>query len=239
MKNITIAIDGPAGSGKSTSARLVAQKLHYTYLDTGAMYRAITLGVLESGKATPAGEDAGGISVSESDLCGILSTLDVRVELNGNGQRTLLNGMDVSSRIRESDVTRHVSYVSSLASVRQQLVRMQQELGAHGGIVMDGRDIGTVVFPKAELKIFLVASIEARARRRLAEQQQLLGADLENVAAELERRDELDSTRAISPLLKAPDAVEIDTSDLSIEQQVQRIVELAMERIADGHESKT
>ncbi len=222
-RRITIAIDGPAGSGKSTSARLVAKELGYTYLDTGAMYRAITLAMLERGLLN----DPNGIQRA-------LEEVRVRVEQSADGQRTLLNDKDVSERIRAADVTRAVSAISAIADVRTRLVRMQQELGEQGGIVMDGRDIGTVVFPNAELKIFLVASIETRAKRRLAEAGDHSSEKLPEMAQELERRDEIDSTRTLSPLLKAEDAVEIDTSELRIEDQVARILDLVRERLGQS-----
>ncbi|MFM8438832.1 MAG: (d)CMP kinase, partial [Candidatus Kapaibacterium sp.] len=220
MKKITIAIDGPAGSGKSTSARRVARELHYTYLDTGAMYRAITLAVIEDG-----------VDIAASEIEPWLERVSVRVVQREDGQHTFLGDRDVSERIRHADVTGAVSAVSAIPSVRARLVAMQQEMGRDGGIVMDGRDIGTVVFPQAELKIFLVASIEERARRRLKESSDVSAAAVEDVARELVERDRKDSTRSVSPLTKAVDAVEIDTSDLSIDEQVQRILSLAREKV--------
>ncbi|MFM8471915.1 MAG: (d)CMP kinase [Candidatus Kapaibacterium sp.] len=220
MKKITIAIDGPAGSGKSTSARRVARELHYTYLDTGAMYRAITLAVIEDG-----------VDIAASEIEPWLEGVSVRVVQREDGQHTFLGDRDVSERIRHADVTGAVSAVSAIPSVRARLVAMQQEMGRDGGIVMDGRDIGTVVFPQAELKIFLVASIEERARRRLKESSDVSAAAVEDVARELVERDRKDSTRSVSPLTKAVDAVEIDTSDLSIDEQVQRILSLAREKV--------
>ncbi len=226
MKKIIIAIDGPAGSGKSTSARLVAEQLNYTYLDTGAMYRAITLAMMEASLAPEA-----------PNLSDWLATVQIRVEQGRSGQRTYLNGHDVSRRIRQADVTAAVSAVSARAEVRECLVRMQQELGKHGGIVVDGRDIGTVVFPQAELKIFLIASIQARANRRLSEAT-LQGRSVDEIAAELERRDAIDSSREHSPLVQAKDAIVIDTSHLSISEQVSQIVELAHKIINNGSELK-
>ncbi len=220
MKKITIAIDGPAGSGKSTSARRVAQALQYTYLDTGAMYRAITLAVLESG-----------VDIPSAEIDALLETLTVRVVQQPDGQHTFLGERDVSERIRHADVTNAVSAVSAIPSVRRRLVAIQQEMGCNGGIVMDGRDIGTVVFPDAELKIFLVASIEERARRRLMETGGSSTVAVDVMARELEERDRKDSTRAVSPLTKAHDAVEIDTSNLSIDDQVERILALAQEKV--------
>jgi cytidylate kinase len=226
MKKITIAIDGPAGSGKSTSARRIAHELQYTYLDTGAMYRAITLAFLEQG-----------LDVHSMDFESVLRGLNVRVEQHADGQHTYLGDRDISERIRQADVTAAVSAVSAIPAVRERLVAIQQEIGRSGGIVMDGRDIGTVVSPDAELKIFLVASIEERARRRLMESGASAMA-VEDVARDLVERDRKDSTRSVSPLVKADDAIEIDTSNLSIEDQVQQIVRLARERINDGSSKK-
>lgn len=221
MKKITIAIDGPAGSGKSTSARRVAQELEYTYLDTGAMYRAITLAFLEQG-----------VDLQSSALDAVLEGVHLRVVQQADGQHTYLGDRDISERIRHADVTGAVSAVSALPAVRERLVAIQQEMGRNGGIVMDGRDIGTVVFPNAELKVFLVASIEERARRRLRENG--LSADaVQDIARDLVERDRKDSTRLVSPLIKAADAVEIDTSSISIEDQVQQIVRLARERMRE------
>lgn len=221
MKKITIAIDGPAGSGKSTSARRVAQELEYTYLDTGAMYRAITLAFLEQG-----------VDLQSPALDTVLEGIHLRVVQEADGQHTYLGDRDISDRIRHADVTGAVSAVSALPSVRERLVAIQQEMGRNGGIVMDGRDIGTVVFPNAELKVFLVASIEERARRRLRENG--LSADaVQDIARDLVERDRKDSTRLVSPLVKAADAVEIDTSSISIEDQVQQIVRLARERMLE------
>lgn len=221
MKKIIIAIDGPAGSGKSTSARRIAQELQYTYLDTGAMYRAITLSFLEQG-----------IDIHSAAIDTVLKDIHVRVEQKADGQHTYVGDRDISERIRQADVTAAVSAVSAIPAVRERLVAIQQEIGRSGGIVMDGRDIGTVVFPNADLKIFLVASIEERARRRLMETGGPALA-VEDVARDLVERDRKDSTRSVSPLVKADDAIEIDTSNLSIEDQVQQIVRLARERMHD------
>ncbi|HVZ41483.1 MAG TPA: (d)CMP kinase [Candidatus Kapabacteria bacterium] len=219
---LIIAIDGPAASGKSTTARLVAERLGYVYIDTGAMYRALTVAALR------AGIDPGDQVRMErlADECVIELRLDDQRRL-----RVFLNGRDVSSDIRTPEVTACVSRVSSHAGVRRRLVELQRSIGAGGGIVMDGRDIGTVVFPDADVKIFMVADIHARAERRKAELH-TLGNDvtLAGLASQLEERDRLDSTRDISPLRKADDAVEIDTSSLSIEEQVERVVGLALER---------
>jgi cytidylate kinase len=222
-KNIIIAIDGPAGSGKSTSARLVAERLGYTYLDTGAMYRAITLAAIENGCL----EDT-------VTLRKLLPKLKISVQQTLYGQKTVLNKRDVSDRIRLADVTTNVSRISAIDFVREKLVQLQQDLGKNGGVVVDGRDIGTVVFPDAELKIFLTASIEARSRRRLAETE---GANntmtVDQLAEQLQARDDQDSTRSVAPLIKATDAIEIDTSNISIKEQVGLIVDRAKKVISE------
>lgn len=214
-KKLIIALDGPAGSGKSTTARLVAKDLGYTYIDTGAMYRAITLEALRNG-----------ISVDdEFALTLLVQSTQIELRMNNGVQHTFVNGEDVSERIRQYDVTSNVSAVSAVKSVRTAMVAMQQAIGAKGGVVMDGRDIGTVVFPNADVKIFMVASISARAKRRLAELQNSDGGFSElDIANQLSERDKFDSEREESPLKKADDAIEIDTSDMTIEQQVQSIV---------------
>jgi len=223
MRNITIALDGPAGSGKSTTARLVAKELGYLYIDTGAMYRAMTLAVLRAN-----------CPISEDAIKPLLNTTTIHLQsVHGEEQRTYLNGEDVSQEIRSQVVTQFVSAVSALASVREALVQQQRRLGAQGGVVMDGRDIGTVVFPNAELKIFLVASVEERAKRRLRELEANSASSgealptLSELSRQLAERDRLDSERSISPLRKAADAIQIDTSLMNIEQQTARIVELA------------
>lgn len=212
---VVIAIDGPAGAGKSSVARTVATRLGFGRVDTGAMYRAITLAVMEA-------------ELEEAEAIGALAReLPVRLE----GSQTLIGERDVSAEIRSDAVTSRVSAVSALAPVREALLIQQRRLGrAHPkGVVLEGRDIGTVVFPDAELKVFLTASDEERARRRHRE----LGADapeLNEVLEALRRRDALDGTRDIAPLIAAPDAVEVDTTGLSFDEVVDRIVALADER---------
>jgi CMP/dCMP kinase len=221
-RRIVIAIDGPAASGKSTTARLVAERLGYMHIDTGAMYRAVTLKVLRSG--IPLDDESGIARLMES----------THVELRGeNGEiRVLLDGEEVTEKIRTPEVTRAVSAVSSLRDVRRAMVREQRSMGREGGIVLDGRDIGTVVFPDAECKFFMVAGIEERARRRRDELVAAgVRADLDQMRREIEERDRLDSTRTESPLRKADDAVPIDTSDLSIEQQVAIVVKSVKEKL--------
>jgi cytidylate kinase len=222
VRKIIIAIDGPAGSGKSTTARIVAQKLGYLYIDTGAMYRALTLKVIESG-----------VDPKDEDMVFKLLE-DARIELfYENGElKVLLDGVDVSERIRAPEVTNIVSIVSSHPRVRELMVRKQRELGRNGGVVMDGRDIGTVVFPEAELKIFMKADVVERAKRRQRElKKKGFNVAIEEIIEEIEKRDKLDSTREVSPLRKADDAIEIDTTNLTIDEQVEIVLKKAKELI--------
>jgi cytidylate kinase len=206
-----IAIDGPSGVGKSTTARRVAGRLGWQYLDTGAMYRAVALALLRAGLSL---DDREGL---ERLLAGL--------RLTQEGTRIFLGGEDVSEAIRSPEVTRHVTPVSADARVREVLVDQQRRIGASGRWVVDGRDIGTVVFTDACCKVFLTASPEARARRRFLElQAKGQSPVLAEVLADLERRDQADSTRAASPLRKADDAVELDSSDLTLDQVVDWIV---------------
>jgi CMP/dCMP kinase len=219
---IIIALDGPAGSGKSTTARRVAQELGYVYIDTGAMYRAVTLAAIRESR-----------TITDYDIAPIIQTYHLELKPTPDGQCTMLGGEDVSAEIRSAEVTERVSAVSALASVREEMIRRQRAMGEAGGVVMDGRDIGTVVFPEAELKVFLVASLEERAKRRLAEiGDDALSISVEEMCERIRERDRQDSERELSPLVKADDAVEIDTSNLTIEAQTERILAMAWERIA-------
>lgn len=219
-KNIVIAIDGPAGSGKSSTARALAERLGIVYVDTGAMYRAVTLAALRAN-----------IPFREEELTALLHDIQITLQPSANGQRTLLNNEDVSESIRSREVTAAVSEISSFASVRNAMTLLQRSMGASGGIVMDGRDIGTNVFPNADLKIFMVASARIRAERRHKE---LVAKGVEISLDELEQeiiqRDNADSSRALSPLRKAPDAVEIDTTALSPDEQLQQIISMIQQR---------
>jgi cytidylate kinase len=223
-RGLVIAIDGPAASGKSTTARGVAERLDYLHLDTGAMYRAVTLKILRSG-IPPSDEER---------IAELVARTTVGFRRSGKAFRVLLDGEDVSGEIRSPAVTRAVSAVSSQPSVRDAMVREQRKLGMEGGIVMDGRDIGTVVFPDADLKVFLVAGITTRAGRRHKELRQGgTEADPEALQREIEERDRLDSTRASSPLKRADDAIVIDTSDLTIDDQVAIVLEHVRKRMKE------
>ncbi len=211
-----IAIDGPAASGKSTTARLVAERLGYLHVDTGAMYRAVALKVLRQR-----------IGVHERErIAALMSATSVALKLRDGASRVLLDGEDVTDAIRTPEVSKGVSPVSSYPEVRRAMVREQRFLGAEGGIVMDGRDIGTVVFPEADLKFYMVAGIEARARRRQKELA-VKGTDLplDAVLKDIQERDSRDAGRAVSPLRRADDAIEIDTSVMTIEEQVLLVLE--------------
>ena len=205
-----VAIDGPAGAGKSTVARLLADRLGYVYLDSGAMYRCVALLALRAGMEPEESTALAEAAQITFDPAGI-----------GEPQRVLLGGEDVSRAIRTPDVSQMASKVAAVPGVRKALVRLQQALGAKGGVVMEGRDIGTVVFPQAELKIFLTASAEERARRRHAELEARGEVfDYARVLAELKERDERDETRETSPLKAAPDALTFLTDGRTIEQIV-------------------
>ncbi len=212
-----IAIDGPAGSGKSTTAKIVAERLGYTYLDTGAMYRALTYYALEN-KINPA---------DEKELAEIAEQLPLEFRRKDSGNLVFLNGQDISSQIRTPEVTKNVSEISAHFLVRQAMVAKQKEFGKNGSIVAEGRDTTTVVFPDADLKIYMDASVKERAKRRLLDLSNMgIESDLSEQERDINRRDKFDSQREHSPLTIAEDAVVIDTTNLTIEKQVDRIVEL-------------
>lgn len=226
MQKITIAIDGYSSTGKSTVAKLLANALDYVYVDTGAMYRAVTLFAINN-------EYIG----EKEDIISLIDALpDVELKFVPNKElersEMYLNGLNVEREIREMRVSRHVSQVATIPEVRHMLVAMQQQMGKKKGIVMDGRDIGTVVFPDAELKIFMTASAEARATRRYKE---LLDrgekVTYEEVLKNVQERDHIDSNREVSPLRKAEDAIEFDNSDMGVEEQFERIHSLALRLI--------
>lgn len=216
MKKITIAIDGFSSSGKSTMAKSLARILGYIYIDSGAMYRAITLYALRAGLISSSGV------VDEEKLVAALPdiTLEFRNSPNWKDAHIFLNGEDVESEIRGMEVSSHVSPVSTIAAVREDLVRRQQAYGKEKGIVMDGRDIGTTVFPDAEMKIFVEASPAIRARRRWKElKEKGQETPYEDVYANVVKRDEIDMSREISPLRKAPDAIVLDNAELTLAEQ--------------------
>ena len=212
-----VAIDGPAASGKSTTAKMVAKKLEMTYLDTGAMYRAVTLALLRSNT-----------DLDDYDsVCQVVDELELDIYDKGSKTIVKLDGEDVSEAIRSMPVTESVSAVSAMKYVRQTMVEIQRNIGKKTNCVVEGRDIGTVVFPDAEFKIFMVADVNMRAERRFKDFYEMgENRSFQEVLADLKRRDEKDSTRAYSPLQKADEAIEIDTSMLSIDQQVEKIINL-------------
>lgn len=221
-KKLRIAIDGPASAGKSTVAKILASDLNYIYCDTGAMYRVLTLQALRHDVDV---ED-------ESELVALLKDTDITFEPDGNQQKVFLNGENVTTDIRQPDVTNAVSAVSAHKGVREELVRRQQVIAEAGGIVMDGRDIGTAVLPDAEVKIFLVASAKERAERRYKENiSKGIETPLEVLQKEIEDRDYKDSHREVSPLVQADDAVLLDTTSLSIDEVVGKMKEIILKLI--------
>lgn len=210
--NIKIAIDGPASSGKSTIAKILAESYQLVYVDTGAMYRTLTYLALKNKIAID----------NEEELVALLADTDIIFARNETGQSVYANKEDVTLAIRQHDVTNNVSLVSSFALVREELVKRQQKIAQATGVVMDGRDIGTVVLPNADVKIFLVASAEERAKRRYLENKEKgIETDFERLKEEIIARDEFDSNREISPLKQANDAVRLDTTSLSIAEVVE------------------
>ena len=207
-----IAIDGPAGAGKSSVARALAAALSCAYLDTGALYRAMALAVLEEG-ISPEDEQS-------------VATVAPAVQVIVRGDRTFLNGRDVSDRIRDEDVTLIVSQISSYPAVRQRLLQLQKDMLKGGDVVIEGRDIGTRVAPDADLKIYLTATLEQRATRRVAQSGTLGAHDLSQIESDLERRDRADAGRQESPLVQAPDSIVIDSTRLSLDEVVEQILAL-------------
>jgi cytidylate kinase len=207
-KGLVIAIDGPSGAGKSTLARLLARHLGYVYIDTGAMYRAVGWKAGQEG-IDPADEQG------LAELCG---RIEIAIGNDGDARRFMVNGIDVTGDIRTPEMGMMASAVSKSSAVRAQLLDLQRRLGANGGVVMDGRDIGTVVFPDADVKFYLDASAEERGRRRYAElREKGMDVDLERITSEIRERDRQDSGRTIAPLRKAEDAVLIDSSSMTID----------------------
>lgn len=219
---ITIAIDGHSSSGKSTMARRLAATIGYRYIDSGAMYRAVTLWAMQHRLV---GDN---IPLDQEALTAALPHIHIDFTINPDGtQSTILNGTNVERQIRTIDVSNHVSPVAALPAVRHHLVALQQALGAGGGIVMDGRDIGTTVFPDAQMKVFVTASPQVRARRRVDElAAKGIPADYDQVLANVNNRDHIDTTRAESPLRQTPDAILLDNSHMTPDQQDSRLLEI-------------
>lgn len=228
-KKITIAIDGFSSTGKSTVARQLAKKLGYVYVDTGAMYRAVTFFAMRNSIVSESGVDKEAL-INELPSVNLKFVFDPDLGYAA----IILNGENIEKEIRTMDVSRFVSKVAAISEVREKLVSQQQIMGKEKGVVMDGRDIGTVVFPNAELKIFMTATAEERAQRRfkeLKEKDQVV--NYEEVLKNVEERDHLDTTREDSPLVKAEDAIEIENSSLSIQEQFDKILELALSKISE------
>lgn len=220
MKKIVVAIDGPAGAGKSTIAKMVAEKIGYAYIDTGAMYRSVAWKFLQTGK-----------TFDEDYISMLANTMVIMFKPEASVNRVFVDDVEVTEAIRSAEVTALVSRVAAIGAVREAMVDQQRRMGESGGVLMDGRDIGTVVFPNAQLKVFLTATVDERAMRRykelVAKGQQV---DLEQLKADIANRDKQDSERAISPLRQAEDAVYLDSSDMSIDQVAAYIENLVKER---------
>ena len=219
---INIAIDGPSAAGKSTIADILAEKLNYTHLDTGAMYRAVAYQALNEN-----------LKIDDEDsIVEMIGRMNLDMKPDG---RVILDGDDISLKIRTNEMSMGASNVSKLLGVRAALVKMQQKICEQGGYILDGRDIGTVVLKDAPVKIYMVASAQARAKRRVAQNKEkgIEGDDYETILAEIEARDYQDTHRANSPLMKADDAVEIDTSNLTIEETVDVVMSLVKEKLGD------
>ncbi len=223
MTNFQVAIDGPASAGKSTIAKILATKLNYVYVDTGAMYRTITLAAKKNGIAYN----------DEEKIKNLLSQTEIRFEPSTPVQRVFLNDIDVTEEIRSAEVTNNVSIVASFADVRSNLVNRQREIANNNSVIMDGRDIGTTVLPEADVKIFLVASVDERAQRRYKENvAKGMTTDLETLKREIEARDYKDSHRQISPLTQAKDAILVDTTGQSIDDVVAKIANIIENNIS-------
>ena len=216
MKNLVVAIDGPAGAGKSTVAQLAARELGYTYIDTGAMYRAVAWKTLQQGGP-----------VTDELILSVVPDIDVDLQYVDGKTRVFVDGREVTGEIRTPEINKIVSQVARLGPVREKMVDLQRKMGERGAVLMDGRDIATNVLPNADVKIFLTASIEERARRRCKElREKGYDVDIEGIKSDIAARDKADSEREISPLVKAEDAMLLDTTGLTIDEVVGKILEL-------------
>lgn len=221
-KKIAIAIDGPAGAGKSSISKVVANELGYLYIDTGAMYRGVTWAVLDSHVDVK----------NQKDVESLLPSLDLTLEPTANACKVFVKGQDVTDLIRQQQINENVSTIASYKGVREYLVERQQAMAAVGGVILDGRDIGSVVLPKAELKIYLTASVDARAKRRWLEVQGTSNEQsLEDIKNNVESRDEMDKNRVESPLVCVEDAIVVDSSNMTFDETVEHILHLVQERI--------
>ena len=221
-KKIAIAIDGPAGAGKSSISKVVANELGYLYIDTGAMYRGVTWAVLDSHVDVK----------NQKDVESLLPSLDLTLEPTANACKVFVKGQDVTDLIRQQQINENVSTIASYKGVREYLVERQQAMAAVGGVILDGRDIGSVVLPKAELKIYLTASVDARAKRRWLEVQGTSNEQsLEDIKKNVESRDEMDKNRDESPLVCIEDAIVVDSSNMTFDETVEHILHLVQERI--------
>ena len=230
MKKITIAIDGFSSCGKSTMAKDLAKKLGYVYVDTGAMYRAVTLYAMRNRLFNADG------SVKTADLERQMNKINITFKLNKTAERpdTYLNNELVENDIRTLEVSNHVSQIAAVPFVREAMVAQQQRMGKDKGVVMDGRDIGTTVFPEAELKVFVTASAEVRAQRRYDElKEKGMPADFNDILKNVQERDYIDSHREVSPLRKAPDAIELDNSHMTIAEQSAWLMEQVKQKIEE------
>lgn len=230
MKKITIAIDGFSSCGKSTMAKDLAKKLGYVYVDTGAMYRTVTLYAMRNGLFNADG------SVKTADLERQMNKINITFKLNKTAERpdTYLNNELVENDIRTLEVSNHVSQIATVPFVREAMVAQQQRMGKDKGVVMDGRDIGTTVFPEAELKVFVTASAEVRAQRRYDElKEKGMPADFNDILKNVQERDYIDSHREVSPLRKAPDAIELDNSHMTITEQSAWLMEKVKQKIEE------
>lgn len=229
--NMQVAIDGPASAGKSTIAKIIAKNLSYIYVDTGAMYRTITLAAIKAGLITV---DATVASISSTDMQNLLQTTTITFKPSANGQLVFLNDIDVSEEIRQARVNNLVSLIAAIPAVRTDLVERQRVIANENNVIMDGRDIGTTVLPNADVKIFLVASVAERAQRRYRENQEKkidVDITLKEIEASIERRDYLDSHREVSPLTQASDAILVDTTGITIADVVTEITNLINKKI--------